>query len=236
MVEELRGYMDRNEFYAYRKEFRKVILKVLQTAEPGTLDEAAFPAYSHPNGLISFLFWERLYTVVNQLSGKAPYKRILDFGCGSGVMLPLLSKMTEQLIAMDIDPVPLESVARKYEFPSNLKVLDGATTGLKAIELGSVDVIIALDVLEHVDDLEAVITELIGLLVPGGRILVSGPTENWLYQLGRKLAGPEYSGNYHHRSIKDIKNVLQQKTKVRPIARLVFPIVLFEVFEASKPG
>jgi 2-polyprenyl-3-methyl-5-hydroxy-6-metoxy-1,4-benzoquinol methylase len=228
--------MDRNSFNTYKKEFREVIYKILQGADPGRLDEAAFPAYTHKNGLISYLFWERLYTVVDRLSSKAPYKSILDFGCGSGVMLPLLSKLADRVIAMDTDLVPLRKVEQLIRLPENITVYDAKMTGLNTMEAGSVDVIVALDVLEHVDDLDATITDLFRLLIPGGRILVSGPTENWFYKLGRKLAGPEYSGVYHHRSIFDIKRSLQEKAGIQIIAKLIFPIVLFEVFEARKPG
>jgi hypothetical protein len=34
------------------------------------------------------------------------------------------------------------------------------------------------------------------MLKPGGRLLVSLPTENALYRLGRRIAG--FSGHYHH--------------------------------------
>jgi 2-polyprenyl-3-methyl-5-hydroxy-6-metoxy-1,4-benzoquinol methylase len=97
----------------------------------------------------------------------------------------------------------------------------------------SFDLINALDVLEHVDDLPRTLSELLNLLKPGGRLVVSGPTENILYQMGRKLAGPEYSGDYHERGIAEIKRELARLAHVRQIATLYWPIPLFEVFVAA---
>jgi SAM-dependent methyltransferase len=65
-----------------------------------------------------------------------------------------------------------------------------------AVAPGSVDLVIAAEVLEHVDDLPPTLTQFKTWLKPNGRLLVSLPTENALYRLGRKLAG--FSGHYHH--------------------------------------
>jgi trans-aconitate methyltransferase len=90
----------------------------------------------------------------------------------------------------------------------------------------------ALDVLEHVDDLPQTLSQLMNLLEPNGQLLVSGPTENILYRIGRKLAGPEYSGAYHERGIGEIKEELKKIARIEHIATLYRPIPLFEVFAA----
>lgn len=92
----------------------------------------------------------------------------------------------------------------------------------------------ALDVLEHVDDLPGTLSHLMRLLKPGGQLVVSGPTENLFYQIGRKLAGPEYSGAYHERGIAQIKRELLKIARIEHIATLYQPIPLFEVFTAFK--
>ena len=117
--------------------------------------------------------------------------------------------------------------------PRNVQVLDANQTSLSQLTPKSFDLINALDVLEHVDSLHPMLGELLNLLKPGGRLVVSGPTENRLYQIGRKLAGPEYSGEYHMRSIADIRHELTQLTRIRQIATLYWPVSLFEVFVAQ---
>jgi 2-polyprenyl-3-methyl-5-hydroxy-6-metoxy-1,4-benzoquinol methylase len=225
--------MKSSEFQEYKARYRSAIRKVLAEAERGRLDEAGFPAYSHPNPLINWLFWQRLRTAMNIIEGHAPYEQVLDFGCGSGVMLSFLAQHSQQVVAMDIDLVPLERVKRYIPLAENVRVLEAQQASLSQLPPTSFNLINALDVLEHVADLPRTLSELIHLLKPGGQLLVSGPTENILYRVGRKLAGPEYSGDYHERGIAEIKQELSRLAHVRQIATLYWPVPLFEIFVAT---
>jgi 2-polyprenyl-3-methyl-5-hydroxy-6-metoxy-1,4-benzoquinol methylase len=226
--------MNTMDFNAYKSRYRAVIRRVLAETETGRLDEAAFPAYSHRNPLINWLFWQRLRKVMDHIRRTAPHGRILDFGCGSGVMLPFLSNIGNNIVAMDVDLLPLQRVQQYLPLPKNVDVMDATRTSITDLPSNSFDLIIALDVLEHVQDLPRILKDLLALLKPGGELIVSGPTENILYQIGRKLAGPEYSGAYHERGIADIKRDLQRIAAIEPIAMLYQPIPLFEIF-AAKP-
>ncbi len=226
--------MNTIEFNAYKTRYRTAIQEVLAAAEKGRLDEAAFPAYSHRNPIINWLFWQRLRKVMEYIQSRKKYSRILDFGCGSGVMLPYLSQISEQVIAMDVDLLPIQSVQNYIPLEKNVEVRDATQTKISDLPANSFDLIIALDVLEHVHDLPQTLNELLALLKPDGQLIVSGPTENILYKLGRKVAGPEYSGAYHERGIAEIKNELLKTTGLRHIATLYWPIPLFEIFSAKK--
>ncbi len=226
--------MRSSEFNAYKSRYRSAIQQVLAHAEKGRLDEAAFPAYSHRNPLINWLFWQRLRKVMDYVQNPTPYTNILDFGCGSGVMLPYLSSISAHVTAMDVDLLPIRSVQKYIPLPQNVAVKDATQIPVSALPTNSFDLIIALDVLEHVHDLPQTLRELLGLLKPDGRLIVSGPTENILYRLGRKVAGPEYSGAYHERGIAEIKNELLKTTTLEHIATLYWPIPLFEIFSAKK--
>jgi len=226
--------MRRSDFKAYKSRYRKAIERVLAEAEPGRLDEAAFPAYSHHNPIINWLFWQRLHKVIDYIQRPTQYGQVLDFGCGSGVMLPYLSAISSQVIATDVDLLPLEEVQKHIPLASNVKVQDAVKSRIVDLPPNTFDLIIALDVLEHVKDLPRTLRELLGLLTADGRLIISGPTENILYRLGRKVAGPEYSGAYHERGIAEIKNELISKTSIEPIATLYWPIPLFEIFSAKK--
>ena len=222
--------MKNSEFNAYKTEFRAVIRKVLAEAEHGRMDEAGFPAYSHHNPLINWLFWQRLHKVMNYIEQDAPYEHVLDFGCGSGVMLPFLCEISSRVTAMDIDLLPFERVSQQQPFPANLEVHDAREVTLRDLPKESFDIITATDVLEHVDDLPGTLGDMKDLLKPGGHIIISGPTENIFYKIGRALAGPEYSGDYHERGIIEVRNLLGEQMQVIQIATLYWPMPLFDIF------
>jgi 2-polyprenyl-3-methyl-5-hydroxy-6-metoxy-1,4-benzoquinol methylase len=224
--------MNSAEFNAYKARYRAAMRKVLSESERGRLDEAGFPAYSHPNPGINWLFWQRIRIAMGHIERSAPYQSILDFGCGSGVMLPFLSQYSRRVTAMDIDLLPLERVRQHIPLAANVEVVDAVRTPITQLEPAAYDLINALDVLEHVEDLHGTLSQLMCLLKRGGRLVVSGPTENFLYQIGRKFTGPEYSGAYHERGIAEIKRELLRLARVEHIATLYHPIPLFEVFTA----
>ena len=225
--------MNLSEFRDYKTRYRSAIRKVLEAAERGRLDESGFPAYSHLNPLINWLFWQRLHMAMNYIEKHVPYENILDFGCGSGVMLPFLAQQGRQITAIDIDLVPLQHMRKHIPLAENVRVLDATQTSLSQLTPKSFDLINALDVLEHVDDLTHTLGELLILLKPGGRLVISGPTENAFYRIGRKLAGPEFSGEYHERGTAEIKRELARLACVTQIATLYWPAPLFEIFVAQ---
>ena len=222
--------MKNSEFNAYKANFRAIIRKVLAESEKGRMDEAGFPAYSHPNPFINWLFWQRLHKVINYIQKDALYEHVLDFGCGSGVLLPFLCGISARVTAMDIDLLPFERVNRQQAFPANLDVHDAREVTLKDLQRASFDLIVATDVLEHVDDLPGTLTDMQNLLSPGGQIIISGPTENIFYKIGRALAGPEYSGDYHERGILEVRKLLDEQMDVIHIATLYWPVPLFDIF------
>ena len=225
--------MKSSEFNAYKRRYGAAIQQVLSEAEPGRLDEIGFPAYSHTNPLIKWLFWRRLHIVMDHLERGAPYARALDFGCGSGVMLPFLSRVCAEVVAADVDLLPLERMKSRIPLPSNVTEWDASGVAMAQGEAASFDLIIALDVLEHVKDLPWTLAQLLRLLKKGGWLIISGPTENALYRFGRKLAGPEYSGEYHERGVAEIRGTLMQQAQVKQIATLYWPVALFEIFAAT---
>lgn len=226
--------MNDTDFRAYKTRFQNAIRKALDAAPQRSLDEAGFPAYSHPNPMINWLFWQRLHKAMTYVQEHAPYSKALDFGCGSGVMLPFLCSMVEQVTALDVDLAPFERMRSHIDFPTNLEVHDSKKVNLEDWPAAQFDLIVALDVLEHVKDLEGVLASLLRLLASGGRLVVSGPTENIFYRIGRRLSGPEYTGSYHERGIGEIHKQLEAHAKVTSIATLYWPVPLFEIFAAIK--
>ena len=170
------------------------------TAEPVArissedVDEMAIPSYLHSNPLIPWLMWKR-YEIIAEMAQMNASTTILEFGCGSGVFLPEMNRSAGIVYAIDIFPEYAKRLNEvrglKTEFISNVAELDDR----------SVDVIVAADVLEHITDLDPWLALFSAKLRNGGRFIVSGPTENFVYHIGRIIAGFGDKGDYHHTNI-----------------------------------
>lgn len=163
------------------------------------LDEMAVPTYMHANPLARRLFWSRHRQILT-MARIAPGESVMDFGTGTGALLPSLCAAEAHVWATDLH----DALARRLVAHRGLSVNFFVSAQLDAsIADGSLGAIIAADVLEHVE--EPQLSELLGLfrkkLGKGGRLVVSLPTENALYKLGRVLAGYAGKGHYHRTTL-----------------------------------
>lgn len=207
--------------------FKKIFREAIQEKSE-VLDEAAFPAYAHRNPLIDRIFWGRLAAVERYLAARPP-SAVLDFGCGSGIMSYIVSGLAERVIATDLEPATFHFMRSAVAFPPNIMFASTQEIG-EARYQQSFDAILALDVLEHVEDLTAVLLRFKKLLRPGGCVVISGPTENAFYKLGRRLAGNRFTGEYHISDIGRIEATCRQHGSIFPIATLFRVLPLFQVF------
>jgi cyclopropane fatty-acyl-phospholipid synthase-like methyltransferase len=225
--------MKRDEFLAYKSTFVRATRSVLEGERSTVLDEAAFPAYAHPNAAISFLFWSRVRCVLQHLEEKPDWRASLDFGCGGGVMLPFLARKSARVVAMDTELSPLQKMQPHLHLPPHVELCDARRHRLEDFPAASFDIILALDVLEHLEDVESTLLQLRRVLAPSGQLIVSGPTENTLYRMGRRLAGDEYSGDYHVRDIHSIHEALKKDFHVSTLAVLLPLFPLFRLYCAQ---
>jgi len=223
--------MNYRQFQTYKRRFVSALRVVLSKGGKDTqLTEAGFRAYADSNSLIRFLFWRRLWLAINFLESHGPYEAVLDFGCGSGAVLPLLTGLANRVVGVDINLTPYRALSHHFSFPNGAEVYETKDHPLSRFSDKTFDVIISLDVLEHVDNLQDVCAELCRITKPGGMIIVSGPTENLFYQIGRRIAGKEYTGEYHIRNIYDIRRVAETFMETKTLATLYYPFPLFKIF------
>ena len=95
-------------------------------------------------------------------------KSVLDLGCGGGFMSEALARKGAQLTGVDPSEAAIQ-VAQDHAQREGLKISYQVGAG-ENIPLGdhTVDCVVCVDVLEHVDDLDRVLDEIRRVLKPGG--------------------------------------------------------------------
>ncbi len=199
-------------------------------------DEMAIPSYLHRNPAMRWMAWRRVEVLAARLQKVERADIIVDFGCGAGVLFEEASRRAELVIGVDI---VLDAARMTIDALRLGKVkLMSPEQAASAIAPGSIDVILAGEVLEHLEqDLEETLERFAGWLAPGGRLLVSLPTESRLYRLGRRLAG--FHGHYHHHDAAAIHRAIlaagyrERATEKVPLGG---PLSIYWIIEYAPPS
>lgn len=100
--------------------------------------------------------------------------RVLDVGCGAGLLSEALAREGAEVTAIDLAP-DLIKVAKLHRLESGVEV-DYRLTPVETLAEeapGSFDAITCMEMLEHVPDPGAIIAACATLLKPGGRLFLS---------------------------------------------------------------
>lgn len=100
-----------------------------------------------------------------------PTGSILEVGCGTGGTLRELHALFPDASARGVEPSAEAAAAARRKG----SIVTVGSFDRLPVEAGSVDLLLALDVLEHVDDDLAALAEASRALRPGGRLIVTVP-------------------------------------------------------------
>ncbi len=107
---------------------------------------------------------------------KAPLKglKILDIGCGGGLVCEPLARLGAEITGIDADPGAI-GIAKKHAQKSGLdiKYINSSAEDLPKKRDGSYDVVLALEIIEHVSDLQLFIDNTERLCRKGGLVIFS---------------------------------------------------------------
>jgi ubiquinone/menaquinone biosynthesis C-methylase UbiE len=136
---------------------------------------------------------------------------LLDIGCGTGANLPMLSEVAGSsgfVTALDYSPLALQFAAHEMNKQSEQKrsiaLLRGDATRLPFAD-NHFDVVTMLDVLEHVEDDLAAVSEIHRVLKPGGAFVLSVPAYQKLWS-----AHDEALHHFRRYEYHDLQSVLRQ--------------------------
>ncbi|MGH8967032.1 MAG: class I SAM-dependent methyltransferase, partial [Actinomycetes bacterium] len=117
-------------------------------------------------------YWFRRHEAVYlALRDRCAGARVLEAGCGEGYGADLLAGVASTVLALDHDPATVGHVARRYPH------VGVARANLVALPVrdGGGDVVVSLQVVEHLWEQERFLRECVRALRPGGSLLLSTP-------------------------------------------------------------
>ncbi len=165
--------------------------------------------YRHPNRVLRHFFWDRLHRLAHCIEHVQPNAlRCLDFGCGSGVFLPTLATLFQEVHGLDHHGESAQTLIQAMGIP-NAQVFCEDISAFTPPE-GPYTAIVAADVLEHFEDLASPVQALSRWLAPGGHLFTSLPTENGLYVFLRQVFSVEKPHDHYHTAAQVEKYLAKQ--------------------------
>jgi len=188
--------------------------------------------YESKTPFVKNIFYSRLETAM-KFGSITNDSRILDIGCRTGVLLKMIRNYNKLCECYGID-------TEAYTF-SNISIENCTLKDADVLNMpftdGFFDTVFALDVLEHVEDLNKAIDEIKRVLKPKGFFVLSGPTETWFYKFCRslyrkKVISQEEVGHIY--SVHDIEKRFEKNNfKLIELKRLP-SLPILELFRITK--
>ncbi|MCP3374556.1 bifunctional 2-polyprenyl-6-hydroxyphenol methylase/3-demethylubiquinol 3-O-methyltransferase UbiG [Bradyrhizobium cajani] len=116
--------------------------------------------------------------------------RVLDIGCGAGLLCEPLSRLGAQVIG--VDPSASNIAAAKLHADKSHLAIDYRCTTVEEIDPRErFDIVLAMEVVEHVVDVGVFLKRCASMLKPNGLMVVSTLNRNWK-SFALAIVGAEY--------------------------------------------
>lgn len=130
---------------------------------------------------------ERRFSMLREAAGNRLDGKVLVDGCGVGMYLSRLVPVSGMVVGLDIE---LPRVKDSRKFSQNVICAAGEYVPLAS---ESFDLVFSHEVLEHVQDDQKAIREMVRVLKPGGRIVLFCPNRGYPFE----THGHYWKGKYH---------------------------------------
>lgn len=114
-------------------------------------------------------------------------KQVLDAGCGAGYGSAEMARAAASVLGIDRSAEAIEYARAAYPV-SNLRFAEADCLALPVAD-GSTDLVVAFEVIEHLEDWRGFLREARRALAPSGQFIVSTPNKLY-YAESRRAAGP----------------------------------------------
>jgi 2-polyprenyl-6-hydroxyphenyl methylase/3-demethylubiquinone-9 3-methyltransferase len=140
-------------------------MRLLPRNDPRQYDDLA-GEWWRPGGGFEILHWLAEARGALVPRAERPGAILLDAGCGGGLLAPHVNRLGYRHVGVDLRRSGLEQSATRGVAP-----VTGDVTALPLAD-GSADVVVAGEILEHVNDLPGAVAELCRVLRPGGLLVL----------------------------------------------------------------
>ncbi len=138
-------------------------LKLEQTGERNQPEIRGDMAYEH---------WHR-YLVARDLVAGAV---VVDIACGEGYGTALLAQVARRVIGVDVSAEVIAHARERYAHVPGAEFHVGSCTAIP-VAAGSADAVVSFETIEHLVEHEAFVAEVLRVLGPTGRFVVSTPNK-----------------------------------------------------------
>ena len=152
---------------------------------------------------------------INQHSGGVFGKKVLDVGCGGGILAESMAREGANVTGLDMGAEPLQ-VARLHALEQGISVnyIQETVEQHAKEHAGEYDIVTCMEMLEHVPDPQSVVTACAQLVKPGGDVFFSTINRNskaWLMA----VVGAEYVLRMVPKGTHDVKKFIKPAELLR---------------------
>jgi 2-polyprenyl-3-methyl-5-hydroxy-6-metoxy-1,4-benzoquinol methylase len=155
-----------------------------------------------------------------RIDAALPFLRglVLDFGCGTGELVKHWDR--RNYVGLDIDGPSLEQAQRRFPGVSFHRGLNESLPLLR--HQAPFDTVVGLAVVEHLPDIETVLSQLLSLLHRGGQLVLTSPHPafEWIHTAGAKVGLFSREAHEEHDTL--LNRVLMKQVAERVGARVVY--------------
>jgi 2-polyprenyl-6-hydroxyphenyl methylase / 3-demethylubiquinone-9 3-methyltransferase len=134
-------------------------------------------------------------------------RRIIDVGCGGGILSEPMARAGAEVIGIDMCP-PALAVAEKHAADQGVTItyLQRSAEAMAQERAGAFDLVVCMELIEHVPDPASLVRACAALASPGGSVFFATVNRNWLSGLlvilvSEYLLGIVKRGTHNYRQL-----------------------------------